>query len=305
MANFARDWDSNLAKFGALKKWRILPPLGATPVSDHQRRSVRLEFETGRSEAMFYVNGRTQEIETVMFLDLPPVLPGGPTETVSDGARAVVESLSRRDFAAVVARFDAAAKETLPSKKLAAEWDSQTAKLGKMETFTFGFGAPMEQGPAAEPQEYRVLLLSFEHGWLQVRMLFNANSQTVSKFGFLSPQAWWTAKPASNSEATVTALVKAMKDRDFAAATSKFGASLKPKMTQQKLATDLAEFGPLNAWHLEPSGSRDVAEPPAPPMWNDYWRAVLDFPKARVHAFCTVDARTQEITDMSFEVLLR
>ena len=104
-----------------------------------------------------------------------------PQRTSDTTAELVTKALRDRDFSAVVAISDAAVREALPPRDLAAVWDAQVAELGKLSAWSIA------QRSEAEGKDVRVVLLEFQKGRLLMLLSISPDTQELSGIFFSLP----------------------------------------------------------------------------------------------------------------------
>src|SRR5215471_7268932 len=102
----------------------------------------------------------------------------------------LLAALKKWDFSAATARFDSTMKAALSQDKLATLWAAQTAKLGKLSSWT------IVQRTQSSGNDVRVALLKFERGELQALISIHPQTQEIAGLFFKPvPKAVAAAAP--------------------------------------------------------------------------------------------------------------
>jgi hypothetical protein len=114
--------------------------------------------------------------------DAPPSVPGAEQQAASPGgdietrANALVDSLSREDFAAVVGHFDATMKAVLPEAALKQTWTGLTQQAGPFKS----------RGKSRVTSEmgYTVVYVecAFERANLNAKVVYNTSGEVSGLF---------------------------------------------------------------------------------------------------------------------------
>lgn len=115
-----------------------------------------------------------------------------------DEAVAVARALTKRDYAAVAARFDARMKAALPVEKLRATWDPVAARSGKLGRV----GEP--RAFAADGFDGFVVPLVYEHAAWDVKVVFGRDAKITGLFFVPGQRDDW--RPPDYAATTVAAI---------------------------------------------------------------------------------------------------